>query len=183
MGDVEVRVPCAEHHLRIMSLHMLRHGAWRPLWLCDIAVAIETRPPNFDWDLCLGRNRKTANWIACCIVLAHQLLGAEVGDTPVAHRAKNLPRWLISNLLKQWETPYSMSQAPVTHAAPMAKYIRDPRGLIADLRRRWPNPIKATVYVGGPFNEWPRWPFQVGECVGRTAKFIARLPRALREGR
>jgi len=183
LDDVDIRVLSPEDHLRVLCLHMLRHNAFRPLWLCDIAVAVETRAPDFDWDICLGKNRRRADWVACSIALAHRLLGAQIDDTPVAHRAKNLPRWLISNVLKQWETPYSMSQAPVTHAAPMAKYIRDPRGLIADLRRRWPNPIEATVYVGGPFSELPRWPFQVGECVGRTAKFIARLPRALREGR
>lgn len=181
LGDVEVRVPCAEHHLRIMSSHMLRHGAWRPLWLCDIAVAIEARPPDFDWDLCLGRTRQTNEWVACCVGLAHQLLGAEVGDTPLARRAKSLPAWLISAVLKQWETPYATSQPPVIHRAPMGSYFRHPGGLFGDLRRRWPNPIEATVYTGGPFNELPRWPFQFGECVARTAKFIARLPRAWRD--
>ncbi|HXU36968.1 MAG TPA: nucleotidyltransferase family protein [Blastocatellia bacterium] len=186
LGDVEVRVPCAEHHLRIMSSHMLRHGAWRPLWLCDIAVAIEARPADFDWDLCLGRSRQTRDWVACCVGLAHQLLGAEVDDTPVARKAKTLPGWLISNVMKQWETPYATSQPPVSHRAAMGSYLRGsylrhPRGLFADLRRRWPNAIEATVYTGGPFNALPRWPFQIGECVARTAKFIARLPRALRD--
>jgi hypothetical protein len=181
LGDVEVRVPCAEDHLRIMSSHMLRHGAWRPLWLCDIAVAIETRPADFDWELCLGRTRQTNDWVACCVGLAHQLLGAEIADTPIARRAKSLPAWLVSNVLKQWETPYITNQPPVTHHAPMATYLRHPSGLFSDLRRRWPNPIEATVYTGGPFNELPRWPFQIGECVARTAKFIARLPKELRD--
>lgn len=182
LGDVEVRVPCAEHHLRIMSSHLLRHGAWRPLWLCDVAVAIEARPADFDWDLCLGRSRQARDWVACCVGLAHQLLGAEVDDTPPALKAKTLPGWLISNVMKQWETPYATSQPPVSHRAPMGSYLRRPGGLFADLRRRWPNAIEATVYTGGPFNELPRWPFQIGECVARTAKFIARLPRALRDG-
>jgi|GEM_PF-118010 len=180
LGDVEVRVPCAEDHLRILSLHFLRHGAWRPLWLCDIAVAIESRPADFDWDLCLGRSRHTRDWVACCIGLAHQLLGAEVEDTPIAHRAKHLPSWLISSVLKQWETPYAANQPPVTHRAPMAAYLHHPGGLIADLRRRWPNPIEATVYVGGSFNEFPRFPFQLGESLSRAAKFIARLPKDFR---
>jgi hypothetical protein len=183
LGNVHVRVPCAEDHLRILSLHMLRHGAWRPLWLCDIGVAVETRSKDFDWDLCLSRNRNTADWVACCIGLAHQLLGADVNDTPVAHRAKALPSWLVSNVLKQWETPYSTSQPPMTHHAAMTSYLRHPRGLLKDLRRRWPNPIEATVYVGGPFNELPRWPFQVGECIGRTANFIGRLFMGLRDGK
>ena len=181
LDDVDVRVLSAEDHLRLLCKHLLHHNAFRPLWLCDVAAAVENRASDFDWDRCLGRNRRRADWVACAIGLAHELLGAEVTDTPVARRAARLPSWLAANVLKQWETPYNMSQAPVTHKAPMAQYLRDPRGLLGDLRRRWPNPIEATVYVGGPFNELPRWPFQVGECVGRTAKFIARLPRALRE--
>lgn len=182
LDEVDVRVLSPEDHLRVLCFHMLHHNAFRPLWLCDIGVAVETRAAKFDWQTCLGKNRRRADWVACSIALAHRLLGARIDDTPVAHRAKNLPEWLISNVLKQWENPYSMSQAPVTHAAPMAKYLRDPRGLLADLRRRWPNPIEATVYTGGPFNGLPRWPFQIGECVGRTAKFVARLPKAAREG-
>jgi hypothetical protein len=183
LGDAEVRVPCVEDHLRILSLHMLRHGAWRPLWLCDVAVALETRPADFDWDLCLGRNRQRADWIACCIGLAHQLLGANVDGTPTAHRAKHLPGWLVSNVLKQWETPFSTAQAPMTHDAPMVNYFRHPRGLLRDLLRRWPNPIEATVYVGGPFNELPRFPFQIGECIARAAKFAVKLPRLMQDAR
>lgn len=183
LDDVDVRVLSPEDHLRVLCVHLLHHNAFRPLWLCDIAAAVENRASDFDWDRCLGRNRRRADWVACAIGLAHVLLGADVTNTPVARRAERLPRWLVANVLKQWETPYSMSQPPVTHRAPMAKYLRDPRGLLKDLRRRWPNPIEATLYVGGPFNELPRWPFQVGECIGRTAKLIARLPRALREGR
>jgi len=175
LGDARVRVPSHEDHLRILCLHFLRHGAFRPLWLCDIAVAVETRAADFDWKICLGKNARRADWIACSIGLAHRLLGANIDDTPVANRAKTLPVWLISNVLKQWETPYSMSQPPVSYAAPMSKYLRDPRGLLADLRRRWPNAIEATVYTGGPFNELPRWPFQIGECIIRAAKFLARI--------
>ncbi|MEK6285201.1 MAG: nucleotidyltransferase family protein [Acidobacteriota bacterium] len=183
LDDVAVRVLAPEDHLRLLCVHMLRHSVHRPLWLCDIAASLESRAENFDWDICLGKDKARANWVTCAIGLAHRLLGAEVGGTPLASNAMKLPQWLISDVLKQWETPYSMSQAPVTHHAPMAKYIRHPRGVLADLKRRWPNPIEATVYTGGRLNELPRLPFQIGECVGRTAMFIARLPRALREGR
>jgi hypothetical protein len=181
LDDVNVRVLSPEDHLRVLCLHMLRHNVFRPLWLCDIAVAVETRAPDFNWDISLAGDRRRADWVACSLGLAHQLLGAEIDDTPVARRAKSLPGWLISNVLKQWETPYGMVQAPMTHAAPMAKYLRDPRGLLKDLRRRWPHPIEATVYVRGPFNELPRFPFQIGECIGRAARFVAQLPKSLRE--
>lgn len=182
LDDVEVRVLRPEDSLRALCLHLLRHGAFRPLWLCDIAVALESCPPEFDWDLCLGRNKRVAHWVACTIGLANQLLGARVTDTPIAHRAENLPSWLIPSVLKQWETPFSRNHGAAKHIAQMLTYLRDPSGVLKDLRGRWPDPIQATVYVGGPFNELPRFPFQIGECIGRTAKFIGRLPKALRNG-
>jgi hypothetical protein len=177
LDEVGVRVLGPEDHLRLLCVHLLHHNAFRPLWLCDIAVAVETRSADFDWDVCLSKRRPRADLVACTIALAHRLLGAEIADTPVAGRSERLPPWLVANVLKQWETPFSMSQAPVTYAAPMARYLRDPRGLMADLRRRWPGPIEATVYTGGPFNELPRWPFQIGECVLRAMKFARRALR------
>jgi len=63
----------------------------------------------------------------------------------------------------------------------MVRYLRDPSGLLTDLRNRWPNPIEATVSVGGPFNESPRMLFQIGDCIARTARFVRRLPRLIQE--
>jgi hypothetical protein len=181
LGDVDVRVPALEDNLRISCVHFLRHGAFRPLWLCDVALAVESRPADFDWDRCLGGNKRVADWIACTIGLAHQLLGARVDDTPVAHRAENLPRGLLPNVLKQWEKPFARDHGVARHRAPMSSYLRNPAGLVGDLLRRWPNGIEATVYVRGPFNELPRFPFQIGECIGRAARFVARLPKSLGE--
>jgi hypothetical protein len=180
LGDVNIRVLAREDHLRVLCLHFLRHGAFRPLWLCDIAAAVEGRPSDFDWDLCLSRNRRRADWVACTIGLAHQLLGASVDDTPVKRRSEQLPGWLIPTALRQWDAPSTMEHGVMRHRAAMVSYLRHPSGLLNDLRNRWPNPIEATVNLRGPFNEFPRLPFQVGECIARTAKFVVRLPRALR---
>src|SRR5262249_11295437 len=43
-----VRVFGPEDHLRLVVLHFLRHGGWRPLWLCDVAVLMEDAGPAFD---------------------------------------------------------------------------------------------------------------------------------------
>jgi len=32
----QVRVLAAEDHLALLAIHLLKHGAWRPLWLCDV---------------------------------------------------------------------------------------------------------------------------------------------------
>ncbi|HUQ31305.1 MAG TPA: nucleotidyltransferase family protein [Pyrinomonadaceae bacterium] len=179
LEETSVRLLSAEDHLRVLSIHMLREGAWRPLWLCDIAAAVEARPARFDWDQCLGKNRRQADWIICSIALAGQLLGADVSDTPAVQRTKQLPRWLIATVFKEWEAVKpSMTER---HITPMARYLRYPTGILKGLRHRWPNPIEATVQVRGPFNELPRLPFQLGNCLARTAKFAARLPQSLRQ--
>lgn len=172
LDDLQVRVPRAEDHLRLLCVHLLRHGAVRPLWLCDIGLLLETRGDGFDWDRCLAGSRRQADWVACVIGLAHQLLGAKVEGTPVAKRARNLPRWMVPAVLKEWGIPY-------VFPAQVAVYLRNPfrmwRGLVSELPRHWPNPIEATASVRGPFNDAPRLPFQLGHVVSRSAALLAQL--------
>ncbi|MFY9607515.1 MAG: nucleotidyltransferase family protein [Blastocatellia bacterium] len=174
LDDLEVRVLSAEDHLRFLCMHLLRHGAVRPLWLCDIAVLLETRAQDFDWDRCLGHSRQQADWVACAIGLAHELLGTEVEGTPIARRAKKLPSWLVPAVLKEWGTPFqSLRQVTV--------YLKRPlRALSAPLRElssHWPNAIEATITLKGPFNELPRLPFQVGHVFSRTTALLLQLSR------
>jgi hypothetical protein len=169
LDDLKVRVLSTEDHLRLLCMHLLRHGAVRPIWLYDIAVLLETRTSDFDWDRCLGRSRQQADWVACALGLAHRLLGAEVEGTPVARRAKKLPTWLAPAVLKEWGTPlHSLAQVAV--------YLKQPgrvvRGLIKELPHHWPNPIEATMTLKGPFNEIPRLPFQVGHVFSRAAAML-----------
>jgi hypothetical protein len=178
LGETEVRVLCAEDHLRILSIHMLREGAWRPLWLCDIATALEARSEDFDWERCLTKNRRHADWVICAMRLAHELLGARLDETPAAHINRPLPRWLVPTILKEWESKIpSMTQR---HRAPMASFLHYPAGLLKGLRHRWPNPIEATVCMNGSFNRLPRLPFQFGNCLARSAKFAAQLLQQMR---
>src|SRR5205823_3708359 len=101
--------------------------------------------------------------------LAHQLLGARIEDTPVAERARNLPRWLAPAVLREWGQGYRMPHW-------MVPEMRHPLRALRALRQHWRNPIQGTVEVGGPFNDWPRLPFQVAACARRTAQFVAELP-------
>ena len=176
LDDVEVSVPCAEHHLRLLCMHLLKHGAWRPLWLCDVAAAVEHRPSDFDWEECLGRKQPQRDWIACTIGLAHQLLGADVDHTPIAERATRLPRWLVPAVLKQWEKPCAADHHP---AELMVSTLRSGTGLVKALGHRWPDPIQATIRMGAMFNTLPRFPFQLAYCQVQGVRFLARLARAL----
>ncbi len=176
-GDFEVRVLSAEDDLRFLCMHLLRHGAVRPFWLCDIAASVESRSDDFDWDRCLTASRRQADWIACVIGLAHQLLGARIEGTPVADRAARLPKWLMPTVLEEWAKPYHMP-------AQIAFYLRHPvkqfRRMLEELPQHWPNSIEATVNLKGPFNDMPRLPFQVGHLFYRAAALVAEVPKMLR---
>ena len=172
LGAARFRVLGEEDHLRILCTHLLRHSAWRPMWLCDIGVAIESRSAGFDWDRCLGSNSRVAEWVACAIGLAHRLLEARVDDTPVAERAKRLPGWLIPRVMRNWDEPFPENYPPLSYLPPMATYFRHPAGVLKALRKRWPDPIEATIRLRGPFNEMPRLPFQIGNVLWRIVRFL-----------
>ncbi len=172
LENAEVRVLSAEDHLRILCFHLLKHGAWRPLWLCDVSAALESRAPGFDWDRCLGQNKRRANWVLCAIGLAHQLLDARLGDAPVKAGASGLPGWMIPSVLEQWNASYSPNLG-----APIREYVWEPVKLFKAIRKRWPNPIQATVAIGGRLNGVPRLPFQIGNCIVRAARLLPELMR------
>ena len=177
LGDVDVRILGTEDHLRYMCVHMLQHGAYRGLWLCDVAVVLESLPKDFDWAYLLRGDRRCADWVASSVGLAHQLLGARLDGIPPAERTRSLPRWLLPSVLRQW----SIGEHYMDSVPSMAYALRHPTQLLKALRLRWPNPIQATVRVGGPFNELPRLPFQLAECVSRTAYFITQVPSMVRQ--
>lgn len=176
-GGTEVRVLAPEDHLRFLCLHQLRHGTPTPLWLCDVAVVLETRPSTFDWDLVLGPDRRPADWVACTIGLTHQLLGVPVDDTPVAGRAKRLPGWLVSSVLEVWGR-----QCPADYQAP--ELSPDTWGLLArapqTIRQYWPSPVAASVHLRRPFSNFPRMPIQVVDAFARLARFCFRRLLGLR---
>lgn len=179
LGESEARVPSAEDHLRILAIHMLREGAWRPLWLCDVAAAVESRPANFDWNICAGPSRQTSNWINCALKLAHELLGAHITGTPAAGDSKPLPEWLTSTVLREWgATAPSMT---LRHQSPMASHLRSPRTLLPGFRHRWPNAIEGTIVSRALFNDLPRFPFQLTAYMMRGAHFALGLSKFQRD--
>jgi hypothetical protein len=178
LAGEQLRLLSPEDHLALLSIHLLKHGAWRPLWLCDVGAAIESLPTNFDWDVCLGRNRKRGNWIMCAIGLAGELLKADIEAVPPENRIKELPHWLVENVLRHWESPFAINQPPMSHPVPMWTHLRRPRGLLKGLRERWPDPILATVSVNGEFSSFPRFPYQLANCISRVLHMVLHFPRA-----
>lgn len=175
IGQSDVRILCAEDHLRVVCFHLMREGAWRPLWLVDVAAALESLPPDFDWNYCLGDKRQAAPLVNA-IGLARELLGAEVSGIPEAQLSRKTPRWLVPTVLNEWG-----SAAPSMtgrHDVPMLTRLRLRKNLFRGVRHRWPNPIEATTTMNGPFNDLPRLPFQIANSLFRISAFLTHLPKA-----
>lgn len=175
LGEEQIRILGLEDQLALSCIHLLKHGAWRPLWLCDVGVAIESLPATFDWGVCLGSNSTRAHWIICAIGLAKRLLRADTGNLP-AELETQLPAWLTENVVKQWANPFAIDQPPMSHPIPMADLLRHPTGLLDGLRQRWPNPIIATISVNGEFNNLPRLPYQMANCLSRIGRLLLNSP-------
>lgn len=168
LDEASVRVLAPEDHLRVLCFHLLRHGIERPIGLCDIALALESRSADFDWNLCLGKTRKHADWIGCVIGLARELLGADVGEGPFPLK-QHQPPWIVRTVLKAWGRSFSRH---FTQQAPMDFYAHHPRGLVRALAARWPTPIVGTVGIGGSFNRLPRFLYQLGYLLLRSGRFL-----------
>jgi hypothetical protein len=180
LGETDVRVLGPEDHLRALCFHMLREGAWRPLWLCDIAVALETRPAGFSWQHCFAGTKRSKELVSCAIGLAHGLLGARLDNIPFRVSLEQLPGWAIPTVLKEWESPLPFMIR--RHMAPIATYWHHPGGILEGLRSRWANPLEATIVVRGPFNNLPRLPFQIGSYLVQATSFLVQRLKLLRAG-
>jgi hypothetical protein len=194
LNSTPVRVLRAEDHLRLLCQHLFRSGALRPQWLVDVALIVETRAPDFDWQRCLGSDPVHANWVTCAIGLAQQLLGAAC-EAPrakgVEHGAMSsesdgfapgalpfalspLPsaaQFAIRNSqfeIPNWLAPAVLRQwgRPRDHYAQQIAPLSKSNSF-AGLYGRWNNPVRATAQLGARFNSWPRLPYLVGETVLR----------------
>jgi len=128
----------------------------------------------FNWELCLGKSKRRANWILSAIGLAQVLVGAQVKNEEIAARARQIPGWLAPAVLRQWEAPFNF----VHESRPlMAGYLRQPAAFLREIPNRWPDPIVSTVNLRGKFNNFPRLAYQIGQMAAQTASFLWRLPR------
>lgn len=170
-----IRVLSVEDHLALLCIHLLKHGAWRPLWLCDIAAAIETISSDFDWQICLGGDDKRRAWISVALLLSGKLLGANLDKTSF-YIGSDLPEWVVKSVLNQWSHLFPGNHLPVRPPPLMAESYRH---IFKAARERWPDPITATFKLSGSFGSFPRFPYQLGEFGFRTGRFIARIPKVL----
>lgn len=157
-GGVPVRVLAPEDHLRVLCRHLLYHGAARPIWLADIAVAVETRTSDFDWSRCLGPSRRVRQWVIRSLQMAHTILDMSIDGTPAAGERTPLPRWVVPSVHRSWSA--------VTFGLPKLGHSFDAAtGVLHEIARHVPSPLQATMAVRGPINGLPRLPFQLAACL------------------
>lgn len=173
LNGSKIRVLGREDQLRFLCLHLLRHSAYRPVWLCDVAAAFESAA-EFDWEVALGADELTRQRVACVIDLARGLLGARREDVPEELKAARAPAWLVAEVLRQWERPTTAEHLPRER---MAVSLRHPARSLSALLSRWPDPIKAFVGLNQPFDERPRLPRQLKFYAVQSAAFLRRLLR------
>jgi hypothetical protein len=171
LGSTPIKVLRREDQTRILCLHFLKHGGWRPLWLCDIAVLLESQDTTFNWELCLGSDARRARWIGCTIALARDLLGARIPSGAPRCVTSDPPGWFTRTILREWSNP---SAPNATSFALMIPELKSrPWKLKSAMRGRWRNPIQATVDCDGAFDTLPRLPYQLWDGISRAQRFFS----------
>jgi hypothetical protein len=168
-NDTPVSTFCDEHHLRLLTLHFVKHGGYRSLWLCDVAALVERCRPALDWDEVLRGRRWRSRWVLGVVALARDLLGADVSGTPAEHVP--VPPWFTKAVLHEWETPFRWPDG-----RPPADRRIFSGGLIhaaRELRSRWPSPVEASFNFAAPPNDFPRLPYELLQ-LGRQSFDVVR---------
>jgi len=166
LGGARFRVLSWEDHLRLVAIHQLHHGGWRPLWLCDVAVLVESLPADFSWRVCLDGDVRLSEGVLATVALAEELLGA---SPPTATPRVAVPGWLRRAVLHGWVHGYE-SMPPSLYELRKLGWA----GALKALRDRWPDPVSATVHLRAPFRVVPRVAVQTAECLRRAAEFARR---------
>lgn len=133
-----IAVPAPADHVLMAAWHMFKHGAWRPLWLCDIAAMLEAAageaPPAVEpydsyWSVAAG--------------LAATMLAAQT-------EPRAAPEWVRRTLAEEWGSVRFRAHGPLA-ASFRASAVR----AVAELPRRLPNRLAATVALGRPIRVRP----------------------------
>jgi Uncharacterised nucleotidyltransferase len=160
LDDVEIRVLRPEDHLRVLCVHWLTDGGAYKHRLWDIFWAVANRPPDFDWERCVGTVAEhRRRWITSTIGIAHQYLGLSVDDLPFAAEAKEIPRWMKKCIEAEWMSDVRLE--------PVITHIKSPTSLLKQIWKRIPpNPIRATIEMEGDIDAATRIPYQL-KCLAK----------------
>jgi hypothetical protein len=172
LAETEIRILGAEDELRQLCLHLWRHHGFRPIWLCDIAAALESLPATFDWDYFQSGDPLLSKWAMGFIGLAIRLLGARL-DEPIRTLAtEQVSWWFADTVLWRWGAGFSPTA--------LSHFIRNPAQLPRAVLHRWLNPIRAAYRARlGPTT--PLAWVQLASLLVRPFQVAARVRRVFRK--
>jgi len=177
LAGTPVRVLGPEDHLRTLCLHFMRHFAYRPLWLCDVAVAAEA--PGLRWERVLAGTPREASWVRAALALAGSLLGARPAGAP-GRTGRAAPAWLAEEVLRMWGrggTVQYVSTLP--DLPPMAEQLRAarPGEVVQALRGRWMGPLEYSIRNELPLGARRPVAPQAVEGLARAGDLVKRALR------
>ena len=152
-ADAEIRVLSREDRLRAVAIHGLKHSFRNPLWLCDIAVAVEAAGDDFDWARCIGDVHPQAQWIGCALGLARDLLGCHVPPRAAPYVCAP-PRWLVSAVFAMW---VRSAQNGLDERWAIREFLASPASLGSIVARRWPDPVTEALRRNVPLSDRQPW--------------------------
>jgi len=180
LNGAEVRIFGPEDHLRLVALHALEHGLARPVWLCDVAVLLESLPVDFDWSQASAGDPWLSRGFRCALGLARELLEVELAAAAVPREwgDATLPSWLAPAALSALGVRSHYMDVPDPSAL-----LMKPVPLFQAARLRWANPIEVTFRRRASWDRGLRLPHQAVDFLARSVGVILRTPRQLRRRR
>ena len=168
-----IRVLCPEDHLRVLAVHWLNDGGAYKERLWDVHYAVANRPPDFDWELCLGSVSATRQkWIKTAVAIARKYLSLDISGLPFDVDIESIPKWMSRCLENEWSTDVRL--------IPLEACVRQPRILVPQILKRLPpNPIEATIELEGELDDGWRLPYQIGSMRKRIGPSIKRVMPAI----
>jgi hypothetical protein len=169
-----IRILRPEDHLRVLCVHWLTDGGVYQDRLWDIYYSVENRGTDFDWDRFLGIvSERRRRWLVCTLGLAQYYLRLDLTATPIEVEARDLPRWLVTTVEREW--------ASETKPRPLEASMHDPVMFAKQVKRRMrPNPIWATVQMNGSFDARTRVHYQLANVFNRIPPSYRRISNTLR---
>lgn len=156
-----------EDHLRLLCIHTARHGALRAMWLCDIALLMESLPEGFDIAYFSAGDPQRTDLAFRVLGLAHTLLGARLDRVPVGRARLLPPPWMEDAVLTEWGRARTSHGARRPWRSEMFRPWRWPQAFL----ERWPNAFEAVYETRTPIDRGGSVSVQLRACARRIRRF------------
>jgi hypothetical protein len=96
----------------------------------------------------------------------------DLSDTPLADEAREIPRWLIKAVEREWKSNIKLMS--------LDQFLDDRRELWRQIKKRFPpNPIQSTVNMEGEFDNSPRIIYQIPDIFMRLKPSLKRILKTI----